>query len=263
MLKKLLCSIVILLTFPLVAQVKAISVSTEASPVGGKEAVEQVLQTQLTLPKILLTKSFEKEITIYFEVDKDDNAVKVTFNEGLNNVLRNELIRILKFLKFNRMTAVSETPYEYYLTVSLSTEKYNKYVKQRSKQFLKTDKKADSSYVVNSRADKSPEYYKKGDEGLVEFIIGEIQYPTVAKEKSIEGTVVLEFVVETNGFITNIVTKQGVNGGCTEEAIRIMRLTKWQPAILNNKLVRYKMTYPITFSLRNSYKDNSSGQGQY
>jgi protein TonB len=133
-------------------------------------------------------------------------------------------------------------------------------VKQRTKAFLKETKPADSTYIVYQKADRSPEYYKKGDEGLADFIVTNMEYPAVAKEKSIEGTVVLEFVVETNGFITNVAVKQGVSGGCTEEAMRIMRQTKWQPAMLNGKWVRYKMNYPITFGLQNTNKDSGFGQ---
>jgi TonB family protein len=242
----------------LFAQGKVISVSAEADVKGGKEALQQVLETQLTLPKLLLTKDFSKEVIVYFELDSLDRAKAVTFNQGLNNLLALEIKRVLKFLRFNRKTAVSDTPYEYYLTLQLSTEKYNKYIKQKTKAFVKNDKSSDSTYVVYTRADRSPDYFKGGEEGLTEFVIGQLQYPDIAREKSIQGTVILDFVVETNGFVTNIEVKQGVSGGCTEEALRIIKLTRWQPAVLNNKYVRYKLTYPITFTLENNFKDNTS-----
>lgn len=239
------------------AQSKGISVSAEADIKGGKEALEQVLQTQLTLSKLLLTKNFNQDVIVYFELDSLERAKAVTFNSGINNTLAQELRRILKFLRFNRKTAISDTPYEYYLSIPLSTEKYSKYLKQRSKSFVKNDKAADSSYVIYSKADRSPDYYKGGEEGLSQFVMSELQYPGIAKEKSIQGTVVLEFVVETNGFVTNVNVKQGVGGGCTEEALRVIRASKWQPALLQNKYVRYRMTYPITFTLENNFKDNS------
>lgn len=239
-------------------QNKIISVSTEAEVQGGKDALMQVLETQLTLPKLILIKDFEKDVTVYFELDSASNAVRVTFDKGLNNLLMKEIVRVLKFLKFNKKTSISETPFEYFLVLNLSTAKYNKYTKQRTKFALKNNLKADSSYVVFTKADKSPEYYKKGDDGLAEFIMGEIEYPSVAREKSIQGTVIVEFTVETNGFVSGLNVRQGVNGGCTEEALRILKQTRWQPAIANGKYVRYKMTYPITFNLQNSFKDNST-----
>ncbi|MBA3663021.1 MAG: energy transducer TonB [Bacteroidetes bacterium] len=251
-------SILFLSSYSYFGQGKVISVSAEAEIKGGRESLEQVMETQLTLPKLILTKEFAAELIVYFELDSLDRAKSITFNSSINNLLSKEIKRILKFLRFNRKTSVSETPYEYFLTLHLSAEKYNKYMKQRVKPFVKTDKPADSSYVIHGKADKSPEFYKGGDDGLAEYIIDQIQYPDIAKEKSIQGTVVLEFVVETNGFVTGIVINQGVGGGCTEEALRIMKQTKWQPAVLNNRYVRYKMSYPITFNLENNFRDNTA-----
>lgn len=232
----------------------------DAEVIGGKEYVEQILQTQLSLPKALLTKNLDKEIKVTFEIDSFGNARKLGFEKGLNNVLRYEVSRMFHFLRFRRSTELTYMHDIYQYTFHVSTENYNKYAKQKSKGFIKGGQMADSSYTIYQKADKSPEYYKNSDEGLVSFIQSEIEYPSVAKERSIEGTVVIEFVVETNGFVTNLVVKQGVNGGCSEEALRVIKQTKWQPAVLNGKLVRYKLTYPITFSLQNIFKDNSSSR---
>ena len=177
-----------------------------------------------------------------------------------NNVLRNELIRMFSFWKFHKTLHLPNESRPYFLTFKLSTEKYNKYFKQKNKLNLKKPLPADSSFIIYQKADKSPEYYKNGDDGLADFILSNIEYPKIAVEKSVEGTVVIEFVVETNGYVTGLAVKQPINAGCTEEALRLIKETKWQPAVVNNKFVRYKTTYPITFSLRNISKDNSSSQ---
>lgn len=233
----------------------------EAMPLGGKEQVEQVLQTQLTLPKVMLTPYFNQQITAYFHIDSIGNAVNVEFDYGLNNSLRKETARILKFMKY-RPSPVHHGKTSYYLTYNISTEKYNKFFKQKNKFSPKKNLPADSSYVVHIKAEQSPEYYRNGEEGLNNFVVSEIEYPALAMEKSIQGTVVLDFIVETNGYVTNIVTKQGVNGGCTEEAIRLIKLTRWQPAVIGGKYVRYKTSYPITFSLINSTGSMNSSTGQ-
>lgn len=233
----------------------------EAMPIGGKEQIEQVLQTQMTLPKVLLTPYFSQQVTSYFHLDSMGNAVDVEFDYGLHNSIRKETTRLLKFMKYRPAPAHSPKT-SYYITFNISTEKYDKFLKQKNKFTVKKNLPADSSYVVHMKAEQSPDYYKNGEEGLNNFVISEIEYPALAVEKSIQGTVVLEFVVETNGYVTNIVSKQGVNGGCTEEAIRLIKLTKWQPAVIGGKLVRYKTTYPITFSLINSTSSTNSSTGQ-
>jgi TonB family protein len=258
MLKKLFFILNIFFVLEAFGQIPELQPEFEASVVGGKEQLEQVLQTQLTLPKTLLTKDFEIQVVALFDVDSLGNPTKLSFkysgNNRINNLLREELTRLLHFLKFKRTQHINQLAVPYHILFHLSTDKYNKYFKQKNKINLKKIP-ADSSYVIHNRADKSPQYYKNGEEGLGEFFLTEMEYPKVALEKSIEGTVIIEFVVETNGYITGIVVKQGVNGGCTEEAVRLLKQTKWQPAILEGKYVRYKTSYPITFSLRNVNKN--------
>lgn len=228
--------------------------------IGGKEQAEQVLSTQLSLPKILLNSHFNTSVELHFDLDSAGQAINVQTRPGLNHVLRDESIRMLKFMRFRRNMSEQEArPYEF--SYAISTSRYNHFRKQKSKPFLNKRLPADSSFVIYSRADRSPEYYKNGEEGLNEFILSEIDYPRLAIEKSVEGTVVVEFIVETNGFVTGITLKQPLGAGCSEEAVRLISATRWQPAVLNNKLVRYRTTYPITFTLRNVNRDASSTIG--
>jgi TonB family protein len=228
----------------------------EAIPVGGKIALEQVLQTQLTLPKTILSSNFDVDLFVYFKIDSVGGATDLKFEGQINNLLRKELSRILRLLTFTKTQNVYSDPY--YLNFKLNTAKYNKYFKQQYKLNLKKNLPADSSYIVYSRADYAPEFYKNGEEGLKEFILSGMEYPRLAIEKSVEGTAVIEFIVETNGYLTGIHALKYVGAGCTEEALRMITQTRWQPATLAGKFVRYKMSYPITFSLRNISKENES-----
>lgn len=259
MIKKLFIFFMMLGFTQLSSQSSSTSAEYEAKVIGGKEQIEQVLQTQLTLPKTLLTSNFVTEITCFFDLDTSGKAVNIKIEGNVNNALRNELLRVFNFWKFYKTLKLPNESRPYFLIFKLSTEKYNRYFKQKNKLTLKKPLPADSSFVIYTKADKSPEYYKNGDDGIAEFILSQIEYPKLAIEKSIEGTVVIEFVVEANGYLTGINVKQSVNAGCTEEAVRLIKLTKWQPAVFNNKFVRYKTNFPITFSLRNISKDNTSG----
>ena len=245
-------------TGAVLGQTPSTAYAIDAYPLGGKEQLDQVLETQLTLPKTLLTSQFETASVAYFDVDSSGKAVNIKVEKAINNALRNEIKRMFGFLRFARTQNVYGDPYV--LNFKFNTDKYDHYFKQKSKFNFKKPLPADSSFIVYSKADRSPEYYRNGEEGLEEFIRSQMEYPRTAVERSIEGTVVLEFIVETNGYITDLKIKQNVGGGCGEEALRVMKQTKWLPAISNNKFVRYKTTYPITFNLRNRSRDNSSSQ---
>lgn len=220
-------------------------------PVGGKLQLEQVLETQLELPSLLLTKNFSAAIKVNFNIDSAGQATDLRIEGATNNVLRQEITRLMCFYRFHKTNIQFQNPQPYSLVFDLSYSKYNRYIKQKNKTAIKQLPPADSTFLIFSRADKSPVYFRNGDEGLSEYILTEIDYPEAARRKSIQGTVLLDFVVETNGFVTSIEPRSLVAAGCTDEAIRLIRNTRWKPATINGKAVRYKMSYPITFSLVN------------
>jgi protein TonB len=251
--------------FGLVAQNSATSPEYEAKIIGGKAFMEQILQTQLTLPKQLLNSGFKSDFFTFFDLDSSDKAHNIKFDGQVPIALSKEMQRVFHFFTFKRTLDLPNESRPYFLKFSISADKYKTYTKQKSKFNLKLSEPADSSLTVYSRADKSPEFYKNGDEGFNDYVLSEIDYPRLAIEKSIEGTVILECIVETNGFVTGIEIKKGVNGGCSEEAMRLIQYSRWKPAKLNGQLVRYKMTVPISFSLRNvnkSYESSNSTLGQ-
>jgi TonB family protein len=254
MLKKLLFALLCIYSLSSTAQQSNYAV--EASIVGGKEQLEQVLQTQLTLPKTLLTSHYQKDIIAYFDIDDEGKAINIRFDGQSNNMLRAELKRILGLMKYTKSSNAYKDPY--FLTFDIATDKYNRYYKQRSRLNLKKEIAMDSSAIVYSKADRAPEFHKNGEAGMAEFVMASMEYPKLAIEKSVEGTVVIDFVVEANGYVTAVSLRQALGAGCSEEALKVIKLSKWQPATLNGKYVRYKMSYPITFSLRNISNDNSS-----
>lgn len=221
---------------------------------GGGEALEQVLQTQLTLPKNFFQSGLDETITIYFLLDSAGRPGKGIFQPAIQAAAQKEFQRMLKFLSFQRFDNDPQLPYS--LTIPLSANRYAAYRKQKQKAFLKTSLPADSSFVIYTKADRSPEYYKDGEEGLKEFLLSEMEFPKLAIEKSVSGTVIVEFIIETNGYVTALQVKQPLGAGCSEESLRLIKETRWKPAEVNGKLVRYRMTYPITFSLRSTTKNS-------
>lgn len=222
---------------------------------GGQQNIDQIIRTQLSLPKNFFANGYEETVNIYFLLDSLNHPIQPIFQPHVLPAGQKELFRILKFMTFLRQDPDPNVPY--YITVPLSAKFYSSLPKQKQKALPKAMGAADSSFVVYGKADRSPEYLKGGEEALKEFILSEIEYPKLAIEKSVEGTVVIEFIVETNGFVTGAHIKQPLGAGCSEEALRLILKTRWQPAKLNGKLVRYKMSYPITFSLRNITRESA------
>lgn len=230
----------------------------EAQVIGGKQQIEQILETQMNLPKALVSPGFKYEFITFFDLDSSGQASHILFDGPVHQSLKKEMLRLFRFWKFRITLDLPGESRPYFLKFDISSEKYKHYIKQQSRFTIKTSEPEDSSLAVYSKADRSPVFCKNGEEGFADYILNEMDYPKLAIERSIEGTVIVDFIVETNGFVSALEVKKGVNGGCTEEALRLLRVSRWKPASLNNKLVRYKMACPITFNLRNINRSNES-----
>lgn len=102
--------------------------------------------------------------------------------------------------------------------------------------------------------DKMPEY-PGGMTETMKYLSRSIKYPQKARDKGEQGRVVLQFVVERDGSITDVEVVKGVSSSIDKEAIRVIKkMPKWNPGILNGKPVRVRYTLPIMFRLGNGGK---------
>lgn len=89
-----------------------------------------------------------------------------------------------------------------------------------------------------------------GQDSLMKFLAANIHYPQAAKEKGIRGRVIITFIVEKDGSLSNIKVLRDIGDGCGDEAIRVVKLMpKWKPAKQRGKNVRQQFVLPITFRL--------------
>jgi periplasmic protein TonB len=101
-----------------------------------------------------------------------------------------------------------------------------------------------------SRPDKMPEF-PNGKNALIMFLSQNIVYPKAARDAEIQGTVIVRFVVNVDGSISNIEVYKGIGNGCDEEAVRVIKqMPKWTPGSVKGKPVRVKYNLPITFNLK-------------
>ena len=93
--------------------------------------------------------------------------------------------------------------------------------------------------------------YPGGMQAMLSFLQENITYPKDAQEKKISGRVLVTFVVEKDGSISNVETVKSVFPSLDEEAVRIVKgMPNWKPGKQNGKVVRVKYTLPISFSLK-------------
>lgn len=97
--------------------------------------------------------------------------------------------------------------------------------------------------------EEQPEY-PGGTAALLEYLRTNIKYPQDCRENHIQGRVLVTFVVETDGSITNANVVRGVDPSLDAEALRvILGMPQWKPGKQRGNAVRVQYTVPITFRL--------------
>lgn len=90
-----------------------------------------------------------------------------------------------------------------------------------------------------------------GAGALMGYLRDNIHYPTVAAENGVQGRVVVGFVVERDGSITDVNILRGVDPSLDREAMRVVKsMPKWTPGKQNGSAVRVKYQVPVSFRLQ-------------
>jgi protein TonB len=90
-----------------------------------------------------------------------------------------------------------------------------------------------------------------GPSALFEYLSKNIKYPVVAEENGIQGRVIVTFVVEKDGSITDVRVVKSVDPSLDKEAQRVVKsMPRWIPGKQNGSAVRVKYTVPVTFRLQ-------------
>lgn len=106
--------------------------------------------------------------------------------------------------------------------------------------------------------DQMPEF-PGGFKALFDFMYTNLQYPSEAIKKEIEGVVYVKFIVDEFGNVSNPVVVRSIGGGCDEEAVRIINLMpQWNPGAENGKPAAVWYTLPIKFTIVDTFEENSN-----
>lgn len=95
-----------------------------------------------------------------------------------------------------------------------------------------------------------PPEFKGGIEGFGRYLSRNIRYPALAFQKGIQGKVILTFIVEKTGELSDIKVSKSVIQSMDDEAIRVLKLSpKWIPGTQFGIPVRVQYSVPISFAL--------------
>lgn len=97
--------------------------------------------------------------------------------------------------------------------------------------------------------DQMPEF-PGGQEAMMRFLSSKLNYPAKARENNIQGRVILQFVINKEGFLSDTEVLKSVNEDLENEAIRVVEMMpNWIPGKQDGVPVAVRFTLPIVFKL--------------
>ena len=107
-----------------------------------------------------------------------------------------------------------------------------------------------SSQNVYDQVEQMPEF-PGGMPAMIEFLQTNLKYPEDAIKQEVGGRVMVMFVVETDGTLSNVRVARNVFPSLDAEAVRVVKtMPKWKPGKEKGRPVRVNFTLPVVFSLK-------------
>lgn len=229
----------------------------DAHNYGGKKEFKRFLLQELNYPKAALLSKTEGTVEVASIINnKTGLPSKIHVKKSVSKELDAEAMRLYKLVLFTPTFYKGDDKIAYStLKFKFSTKIYKRFSKKRSyKDALEKYEGVVDTFKVyrdNQVKIKPQTLFDDTLENISTFIQKNLKYPQGTLNLNITGTVKLFFVVEPSGRVTNIKLQKPLGGGASEEAIRLLSLTKWKAGEKDGQKVRVSKSFEVEFNLSN------------
>jgi TonB family protein len=212
---------------------------------GGDKAFSQFLNKNIRYPQEARKNNIQGRVVATFIVEPDGELTNIKVVRGIGSGANEESVRVLKMspkwepgVQNGRKVRVQYTvPIQF----ALAPEVNKQVAEENQKQIFTAVEQAPS--------------FLGGDVEFQNYVVKNVRYPAKARENKTQGRVIVTFVVEPDGSLTNARVVRGIGDGADEEALRVIKASpKWKPGIQNGRKVRVQYSVPIQFSLAKAEK---------
>ena len=235
---------------------------TAPQPIAGHKVTKYYITRTLIYPEADLEQGNSGKVVVGMHINPQGVASNYTIKSSFSEAASPIALHLVKTILWKPATNIGiPMDYDYEYEVDFSAKSYKRYWKRHERPVVPLSLEADTSYIVyeyRQLEEVARPYFPDGG-NIGQYIVNNMQFPAEAKEREIQGTVRLSFVVETDGSVSNIVVVNSVGGGCDNEAVRLLEETVWLPAEKDGKYVRSHNFQDITFSIGNrNFQDGNS-----
>jgi TonB family protein len=200
---------------------------------GGQASLNKYFENNIGYPKPPLKNGVRQSMVVKFVITKSGYVQNPRIVYGLTDSANQDALRVIRKMPRWRPGLSKNMP-------------------------VNTEKILSITYTLKTRIGESyldvteqMPSFSGGQASLLRFLSGNTKYPESAKKHKIEGMIIVQFIVEKNGSLTNLLIVKGLGYGCDEETLRLVRMMpKWQPGYQKGKPVRVRFNLPIRFKIK-------------
>ena len=233
------------------------SVGQPAVPLGGTAKYARFLADHQRYPAAAMQRGAQGTVRVRFVVEKTGTVNEVQVEAPVAPELDAEAIRLIKSgpkwtPAKNRGQVVRQ---RVVIPVSFVMSPGSTVVVRARKDQPITTPAADIAASANPNrpavvAPDRPTQPVGGNQVFFDWIEKNQQYPLLARQRKIQGKVIMEFVVQADGRLTDARIVKRLGSGLDEEALRLIKAApKWEPAVFQGKPIKQKMVLPVLFQL--------------
>ena len=246
-------NIIIFLTFLIIGTLGfAQHIDYRAKIIGGSYNYKLVFDQEFYYPEAAIKAGAEGEVIATFNVDVDGFAKEFVIIQSVHPKLDTAFIKVLKRLIWEPGTRDgAHLKSQVRKSQKFKIKKYHKLCQRRG--YIKPPYSyepysSDLSICKYKTLQKAPQpIYKNKEVNIFKFIQEYIKIPDAAVKQGITGVVEISFIVESSGRLSNFKEINGIGGGCTEEAYRLMQLLEWKPGMIHDEYIRSEYQIKVNF----------------
>jgi TonB family protein len=222
---------------------------------GGKSALDSYMGRNVRYPLRDRGNNIQGKVILQFAIETDGSVTDVIAISGPSQTLKDAAIVAMKnspkWIPGYKNGKLIKMPYNYEVNFTISYDS-----SKGAKIFKVADNSVDNQVFTVLETQPT---FPGGIQNFLKYIGNNVKYPDEDWKNNLQGKVVVQFVIEKNGSLTNIKAISSPSSTMSEEAIRVVSSSpKWIPGMQGGGFVRSQFTVPITFTLNNS---NTTSKG--
>ena len=216
---------------------------------GGMAECMKFLGKNIKYPAEAIEKGIQGRVIVQMVIEKDGTLTNAKIARGVDPLLDQEALRVVnlspKWIPGKQRGEAVRVKY----TLPVMFKLGNDAPESKSADTPTREAKVDENgvYMV---CEEMPEF-PGGMAECMKWLGANINYPETAQKNGVQGRVIVQFVVNTDGSIIEPQVARGIDPELDAEALRLINaMPKWKPGKQQGKAVRVKYTLPIAYRLQ-------------